>query len=147
MDTYQQVNHFLENCFRKIELDAPQPQVVNLGSKKALRYPSKTLEIAILQKLTRYISGLNSSLILLNYGYTQEVGVLFRTLDEFFEDILFLCIPLNNGERSNLHEEYLKDFYQEEFDDPDNVFLSPQIRKTISRKNIHAALAEHQKKY
>lgn len=142
MTTYRLTNHFLEACFQKIELDAPKPQAVNVGARKALRYKSETFEVAILQKLARYISGLNASLLLLSHGYTQEVGVLFRTLDEFYEDILFLCIPLNGGEQSKLHEEYLKDFYQEEFDNPDNVVLSSQIRKTIPRKNIHAALAK-----
>jgi hypothetical protein len=142
MNIYQQTNLFLENCFKKIEKDAPRPEVIILGSINQLRYKDKRLEIAILQKLARYISGLNSSLILLDYGYTQEMGVLFRTLDEFQEDIVFLCIPLNeNEEESQLHKDYLMDFYQEEFDVPDNAFLSSQNRKTIPRKKIHAALA------
>lgn len=145
MDTYQRVNNFLASCFRKIEQDAPKPQIINIGTRKALRYPDQLLEIAILQKLARYISGLNSSYILLSHGYTQEVGVIFRTLDEFHEDIFFLCIPLNGQEKSKLHEDYLKDFFQEEYDNPNSAFLSSQIRNTISRRNIHSALAENLK--
>lgn len=142
MNTYQKTNAFLEICFKKIEVDTPKPQVVTRGSKKTLRYTNQQPEIAILQKLARYISGLNSSYILLMHGYTQEVGVIFRTLDEFQEDIFFLCISLNEEEKSQLHENYLKDFYQEEFDNPESAFLSTQSRTTISRKNIHAALAK-----
>jgi len=145
MDTYQQVNHFLETCFRVMEKDAPTPTEIVLDNRKAVRYSSQNLEIAILQKLARYISGLNSSLILLSYGYTQEVGVLFRTLDEFQEDIFFLGIPLNGGERSPTHERYLKNFYQEEYDNADSPFLSSQLRELIPRRVIQAALANEGK--
>ena len=65
----------------------------------------------------------------------------FRTLDEFNEDIIFLCQAIRTGELTGLHQEYLKSFYQEEFDLPDNPLLSEQKRPTISRRKIHAAIA------
>ena len=87
------------------------------------------------------ISGLNASLVLLKAGYVQELGALFRMLDEFNEDILFLCQALRSGEISELHQKYLTAFYQEEFDNPDNAFLSTQNRPTVSRRKIHAAIS------
>jgi hypothetical protein len=62
-------------------------------------------------------------------------------LDEFSEDILFLCQAIRTGEITELHKSYLEVFYQEEFDNPDNPFLSTQKRHTIPRKKIHASLS------
>lgn len=36
------------------------------------------------------MSGLNAALCLIRHGFTQEAGVLFRTIDDFLEDISFL---------------------------------------------------------
>lgn len=141
MDIYKQTNGFLESCFHSLESMIPSPDIVEIANHKALRYTNKELEAAFIQKLARYISGLNASLLLLNSGYTQELGAIFRTLDEFYEDIVFLCIPNVGYELSELHKQYLNSFYQEEFDKPENPVLSTQNRPTIPRKKIRAAIS------
>jgi len=123
----------------------PSPDIIEIGDKKCLRYTGQLIETAIVQKLARYLSSLNAARVLLDHGYTQEVGVMFRTLDEIFEDIMFLCIPKANEELTETHKKYLEYFYQEEFDHPNNAFLSTQNRATIPRKKIHAALSNSMK--
>ena len=90
MSIYQETNEFLVECFHKLEAPIPPPVPTQLGSHIGLRYNIHRMEIAIIQKLARCISGLNASLLLLEAGYTQELGALFRTLDEFHEDKAFL---------------------------------------------------------
>jgi hypothetical protein len=141
MVIYQQVSDYLEECFHYMERHAPSPDIIEIGGKKCLRYTGQLIETAIIQKLARYLSSSNAARVLLEHGYTQEVGVMFRTLDEFLEDLMFLCLPLTGGELTETHKKYLEYFYQEEFDNPDNAFLSTQNRPTIPRKKIQSALA------
>jgi hypothetical protein len=65
MAIYQETNDFLVQCFHKLEAPLPSPVPTQLGSDVALRYNIHQLEIAIIQKLARYVSGLNASLLLL----------------------------------------------------------------------------------
>ncbi len=138
---YVQIAKVLGKAFRKIEVLVPPPCFVSHGSYQVFRYQNQSVEAALIQKCARLLSGLNASLVLLENGYVQELGALFRMLDEFDEDILFLCQAIRTGEITDLHKKYLDVFYQEEFDQPDNAFLSTQKRSTISRKQIHAAIS------
>lgn len=138
---YKEMALVLEKAFRELESLVPPPVYVSRGSYQVFRFESQSIEAAVLQKCARLVSGLNASLVLIETGYVQEMGTLFRTLDEFNEDILFLCQAIQTGELTGLHKEYLCAFYQEEFDIPDNPFLSTQNRPTIPRKKIHAAIS------
>jgi hypothetical protein len=114
---------------------------VKRGKYDAFRYEPKTLEVAAVQKLTRVVSGLRAALALMRAGLYQELGVMFRVLDELVEDVTFLCQPLRDGNVTDLHKEFLEYFFQEEFDPPDNPMASEQNRPTVPRRKIHAALA------
>jgi hypothetical protein len=131
----------LQRAFARLESKIGKPAFVKRGTYHVFRYEKQSIEAAAIQKLARVISGLHASLLLLHGGFVQELGVIFRTLDEFNEDILFLCQAIRTGEVTELHRKYLDSFYQEEFNEPDNPFLSEQKRPTIPRKKIHAAIA------
>lgn len=131
----------LQRAFALLESKVEKLAFVTRGTYYVFRYEKQSIEAAVIQKLARVISGLHASLLLLHGGFVQELGVIFRTLDEFNEDILFLCQAIRTGEVTELHQKYLDSFYQEEFDKPDNPFLSEQKRPTILRKKIHAAIA------
>lgn len=141
MKLFVEISQVIEVAFRELEATAPLPAFIERGPGKVFRYQDESVEAAIVQKCARMISGLNASLVLLKSGYVQELGALFRMLDEFNEDILFLCQAIREGEITDLHKRYLKDFYQEEFDNPDSAFLSEQKRETISRRQIHSAIS------
>jgi len=139
---YRESLPVFHRAFHLLESKIEKPVIVQRGSYPVLRYKHHTVEAAVIQKLARLISGLHASLLLLQGGFAQEIGVIFRSLDEFHEDIFFLCQAIKPGELTKLHEEYLESFYQEEFDLPDNPLLSEQKRPTIPRKKIHAAIAQ-----
>lgn len=141
INLYKEILIVLERAFYILENKIDKPTFIKRGSYHVFRYADQSIESAIIQKLARIVSGLNASLSLLSGGFVQELGALFRTLDEFNEDIIFLCQAIQSGKVSELHKKYLDSFYQEEFDKPDNATESTQKRPTVPRKKIQAAIS------
>lgn len=141
IDLFIQTARVLERAFNILEEGFEKPELVKKGTYNVFRYQNQSIEIAVIQKLARVISGLEASLLLLANGFVQELGVLFRVLDEFNEDIIFLCMAIRSGEVTKLHKIYLESFYKEEFDNPDSPFKSKQKRYVVPRQKIHAVLA------
>ncbi len=141
MDILNETLSELSRAFRQIEAVVPAPRLVTVPGGEAFRYVEKSLEQALVQKLARLVSGLGAAKILLQHGYTQEIAVLQRTLDELGEDITFLCQPLHGEPLSPNHERYLEYFYEEEFDETGDPLSSAQSRGTVTRRRIRAAIA------
>jgi len=114
------------------------PQRQPMGNGYVYRYKEQSIYQAIVQKLARVVSGLRAISVLNNVGLLQEQAALQRTLDEFGEDVAFLCFGLIFDELTDLHKEYLVAFYEEEFDDPGSAIASTQKRPMIPRKKIRA---------
>lgn len=108
MRLYQDIATALEAAFTSIENAAPRPIMVQHGSYKVFRYKEESVEAAIIQKCARLISGINASLVLLKTGYVQEIGALFRMLDEFREDIFFLCEAVRSGQKNRTPQEIFR---------------------------------------
>jgi hypothetical protein len=145
MPIYQETNAFLEECFHALEAPFPSPEPTKQGADWVLCYHKDhhCLELAIIQKLARQISGLSAALLLLNEGFTQEVGTIFRTLDEFLEDIIFLALPSMFGRPATAtHKKYLNHFFQEQFDNYDDPILSEKKWPGVVRKKIRAAISD-----
>lgn len=123
-----------EALTRKVSRPVAQP----MGHGYVFRYKEQSIYQAIVQKLARVITGLQAISVLNNSGLLQEQATLQRTLDEFEEDIAFLCFGLIFREITDLHKEYLAAFYQEEFDNPDSAIASTQKRPMIPRRKIRA---------
>lgn len=135
---FQQAVTVMENAFRRLEAQVPAPRKKPCKDGFVFRYAEQTIEQALIQKLARIISGLRAVDVLLIHGYVQEQGVLHRTLDELNEDIMFLTVAITNDQVTELHERYLKAFWEEEFDIPDDPVGSTQKRDTPPRKKIRA---------
>ena len=125
--------------FRRLEQQVPKPVVVPFRDGEALRYAERTIHQALVQKLARYVSGLNAIDTLLLAGYVQEQAVIQRTLDEIGEDITFLVLGINNGETA-LHRDYLKVFWQEEFEEGIAPIDNTKGRYNIARRKIRLAI-------
>lgn len=115
-------------------------QLVPFGKGHVFRYIEQTLEQAIVQKLARVASSLNAVQVLMEPGLYQEVGVIFRVLDELTEDIHFLCLPLLGQPHTPLHDEYLEYFYREDRENPNDLTQPFKKRETVKRSKIHSAL-------
>jgi hypothetical protein len=131
---------FLADAFDVLEQKIERPALVTNGSYQFWRYATPSLNAAIILKLARIVSGLQSTALLFHNGMFQEVGALGRMLDEYCDDIVFLGQALVTGDVTSLHTEYLTSFFQEEFEVPDDPLGSEQKRSMVSRRKIHAAL-------
>ncbi len=121
----------------------PPPKWTRLfGERFAFRYVERTAQQAIIQKLARIITGLRAAHLLLKNGLVQEEAVIHRVLGDLIEDVLFLSYGiLKNDVNGDLHKTYLKDFYQEDFADPNNPLRTIQKRSPVPRRKIQAYLA------
>jgi hypothetical protein len=136
-----EIHRVMVKAFRQIENAVPPPKFVEVHGGMAFRCVERTAEQAMVQKLARVISGLGSVRVLLAHGYTQEIATLQRTLDEFGQDIIFLSLPLLGDEKTELHDRFLKAFFDEEFDQHGDPLSSSQRREMIPRRKIRAAIA------
>lgn len=128
----------MSRAFRRMEASLAPPERVPHRESFVFRYKNKGIHEALIQKLARYISGLNAVAVLLNTGYVQEAGVLFRTLDEIQEDIFFLASAETNGAHTDRHTQYLEAFYAEAvFSRPEGSLDIPKPN-LVSRKKIRA---------
>ena len=118
-----------------------RPLLINYGGLPTFRHKNLNGLLASYLKCVRIVSSLNASLALLEKGFVQEVYVLCRCIDEFCEDIWFLSSPLGADGYSNDQARFVKEFFQEEFDQPSNPLKSTQKRDRVPRKKIHAAIS------
>jgi hypothetical protein len=145
------VTNVLSTAFRTIEAMVPPPEFKLVNGSPQLRYVQQSLQQAAVQKMARYMSGLNVLLLLLEHGYLQEQGVIQRTLDEIGDDIMFLLMPPVTDSEEALHSRFLKAFFEEEFDEGVATLHSTKRRDQVRRKDIRAyihrrAPSEHGKK-
>lgn len=135
--TFLQSLEVMERAFRRLERQVPPPVEQRWKDGFVLRYRERTIEQALIQKLARQVSGLHAIDALLLNGLAQEQGVIQRTLDEIGEDIHFLVLAVAPREVTPLHQRYLDDFWQEEFDHPDPI-KATQKRGMVQRQKIRA---------
>lgn len=139
-DLYHSLMPMIVSSFRKIEGAVPAPTLVSIGHRRAFRYVEQTPQQAIVLKLSRLVTGLQAVWALLEKGLTQEAAAVQRILDEIGSDVLFLAGPLTIGTHEPTHDQYLADFFQEEFDADDPV-TSQKPRHRVPRKKIRAYVA------
>lgn len=128
----------MTNAFARMEASIDRPQKVAYRDSFVYRYLDKDIRSALVQKLARVISGLNALELLLSHGYVQEVGVIFRTLDEIQEDILFLATAETNGTYTERYSQYLDAFYADAIFSRVEGSLNIAKPKLVPRKKIRA---------
>lgn len=131
----------MEEHFHSLHTVIEKPEYIKISNRNVFRYKNKTVNISMIQLMARIISGLSSANLLIENGLTQECNVLYRTLDEFQENITFLSKALLDNNITPLHQKYLDNFFEEEFDNVDSAFHSTQKRDLIPRDKIRAFIA------
>lgn len=92
--------------------------------------------------MARVVSALRAAQLLLSGGFIQEQAAINRMLDESEEDIYFLSLGILFGE-TDLHKQFLKYFYLEEYEDPSRPIQTRNKRGSIPRPKIHAYLHQN----
>jgi hypothetical protein len=139
---YRQALGMMGRAFNALSGKVGDPQLQPMGDRYVYRYKDKSIYQAVVQKLARVVTGLQAISLLNKVGLLQEQAALQRILDEFEEDVAFLCFGIIFDEITDLHIEYLAAFYQEEFDDPDSAIRSKQKRPMMPRKKIRAFISK-----
>jgi hypothetical protein len=136
----------LQNMARTLDLlsgRVPAPQKVQYKDSFVFRHVERSIHQAIVQKLARIISTLAAAQLLMTHGFVQEQAALQRILGELHEDVTFLALGDIKGDVTQLHEEFLDAFFEEEFD-ADTALASTQKRPMSPRKKIQAYIARNE---
>jgi hypothetical protein len=131
----------LATLYNSMERAFDGPDFVEVLGQRAFRYSRQTELLAIFLKGVKVVSALNASFVLLRDGYTQEMGVLCRVLDDLKNEIIFLLAPLDGGKYSKDQIEFLRDFFEEELNHPQPI-KSTKTRRTTAVRKVHAGVAK-----
>lgn len=139
----KQTLNLLDDAFDDLFTLLKKPERQQFGQRYAYRYKEKSVRQAIIQKLARLVTGLQAIVMMNRCGLLQEQATLQRTLDEFDQDILFLCHAIIFDDWTEHHNTYLDAFYQEEFDKPESAIESSQKRPMVPRDKIVAFISKY----
>jgi hypothetical protein len=143
-DAYNKLLAAMEQMLRDFEQGMAKPVFVSTApGKEVVRFPKQDIDHAILLKLVMLTSGLNAALLLHHHGHVFEQAALQRMIDEASEDAIFLSLALIKQDRTKRHDDYLSDFWAEEWSDSNDVVASRQPRKRVPRDKISAYVARH----
>lgn len=120
--------------FRDLELAIPAAEWVPWDNDFNWRFVEKLPAQLLLQKLARQITGVATLDLLLMAGHLQEIGVLYRTLDEIHEDVIFVSLGMRPGNWTSNHDAYIQHFWSE--DDADK---QPPVRRKSVRAYVNRA--------
>ena len=127
----------LESAFRRIEKHVPNPIETTHGRRLVYRYSEQTIEAAIFLKFARVVSLTRGVLLLLDAGHVQEQCILQRSIEETNEDILFLCLAITQQKFTEKHEDFLREFWKENYADPDDP-VGSRVPRAFSRRGIRS---------
>lgn len=119
--------------FQVLEAAVPPAQWIPWEDQRNWRFVEQLPEHLVLQKLARQITAIQSADLLLLSGYLQEIGVLYRTLDEIAEDAAFVCLGLKTDSWTLAHDEYVRFFWSEDVSDRQPPVRRNKIRSFVNR--------------
>lgn len=131
----------LEEAIKAISDHVEKPDLCDVHGRKVYRHKIQDERLMSFLKCIRMVSALKASLVLLRSGFVIEIGALCRCIDDDFQDVVFLKVPLGQeGGLSVQQRRLINDFFKEEFDNGDPL-RSSQKRDRVPRSKIHAGIA------
>lgn len=118
----------------------PPPTLEIIDGITCYRFKDRTIQAAILLKMARYVSGLHAGEVLLAHGFLQELGALQRSIQDFAEDTMFLSMACIFDDLTELHQQYLTAFWEEEPNFGDYQ-TSQKNRHETPRRKIQSYIA------
>lgn len=123
--------------FRVLEDAAPRAKWVPWEDDHNWRFTEQLHKQLLIQKLARQITGIQTIDLLLMAGHLQEVGVLYRMLDEIAEDILFIVLGIRTDNWTAHHDNYVRYFWSEDGHDK-----QPPVRRKTIRAYVNRAFGQ-----
>jgi hypothetical protein len=132
----------MRRTMRQLENAVPPPVVIEIEpGNPQFRYVERLPLQAILMKLARLTAALHSSMVLHQVGQLQDLGAIQRIVDEQNEDVCFLCHAVINSALTPRHDEFLREFWQEELENIGTPQMRSIPRHRVPRGQIRAYLA------
>lgn len=131
----------LEKAANRFATALGKPIALPEAGKERFRYMNPDSRHIQALKAVRVVSTLNACSILLKYGLTQEMGVLFRTLHEFLTDIEFIQEAHVTGTPTSGQQEYINQFFNDDLKTTDEMMELQEKIKYVERKNVIASQA------
>jgi hypothetical protein len=115
-----------------------EPALYRYDTDRGFRYESPNVLHFCLLKSVRVVSALNAGLELARNGYTQEIGVLMRTLIECTTHIEFVLDPNDSELHRSEVEKYITAFFADSRRDPTAEIKKAQVRQGV----VHASIGK-----
>lgn len=126
----------MNSAFRDFEEQVPPPKLHALPDGRKFEYENKGIKEAIVLKAARILSLVNSSLLLADKGFIQELGILQRAMFDTHQDILLLVFGVTLG-KEELHERFLEEFWRKPIDESGQL---KSHKRHVPRRKITAYL-------
>ena len=105
------------------------------------RHVERDERLFLFLKGIRSVSLLNAALALFDAGHAQEMGIIWRCLDETHEDMALFAGGTDEGTSGAARSRVLNEFFQEQFQNPDAPILGSNKRDRVPRRRVRAVIA------
>lgn len=129
--------------FNKLTSLVEPPKFDKISGVPKFRYSEESIETLCLIKTGRILSSLNAIVVLFESGFFVEIAVLLRTIKECCAELSFLLENYPDGKLSKSQEQYINEFFTEEFSDPQDPIQSMRKHNRVPSKKIHAGSARN----
>ncbi|MBU0528210.1 hypothetical protein KKF86_00400, partial [bacterium] len=129
--------------FNKLNKYVGPPKFINISGFPKFRYAKESIETLCLIKTGRILSSLNSIVVLFERGFFLEIAVLLRTIKECCADLSFLLENYPDKKLSKSQEQYINEFFAEEFSDSKDPVQTIRKHNRVPSKKIHAGYARN----
>jgi len=101
-------------------------------------FPEQSESALVIGKAVRMISGIRAAMLLADAGYISECGTILRTVSDFSNEILCICLGSKSGERTTAHTRFVEQYFVQLARDPDE-FDKQSRTKWVTRDELMAA--------
>jgi len=134
----QEAIRVLEAGLERMVVRIGLPIYISETDRQRFEYAGQDPRVLQVLKSVRVVSGLNAGVVLLRNGYTTELGVLFRTIDDAIDEIVFVEDGIENEETSD-HRRFIEQFYTFETRTGEEMVANTTQPAQVSRRSIQAA--------
>jgi hypothetical protein len=152
VDLLEEQVAIIEECIEKLDValtvfnqQIGRPEFNAETGLERFRYKTPTPRIFQVLKCVRVVSGLRACLCLLEQGFTQEGGVLIRTIYEFLHDIDFIEQGIIQNQFTPAQQEMLDLFFEHDLQRGEEMVKDHAKRPTVGRKKVYALTARYLK--
>jgi len=126
----------LDRMVGELNRRLPQPKMKNDWFQYS--HEDQGPPVVVLTRLVRLVSGLRAAKLLGERGFTQEMGTLLRTIDDFCDEVTFLIEGHGEDSPSTQGQKFVAHFFAEKLPRKDELLERPKAPDRVKREKIRA---------